>query len=376
MAEADEVLPLVGDIYDAALDPALWPAILGKICQFVGACMANMASQDAINKHANVHFSWGDDPHYTALYLERYGRLNPLLPAGLFFPVGQVFTQYEVVPEAEMRETRFYKEWQQPQGYVDFVACNLDKSATSCVPLTVIRHERDGRVDAQARRRMSQIVPHVRRAVLISKVVDLQKVEARALADTLDALTAAVFLADRNARIVHANAAAHALLADGAVVHATGGRLLTNDAPTTRNLHDIFASASGGDGAVGTKGIALALVARGETFVAHVLPLTSAARRPSGTSHAAVAAVFVHKAVLDLQSPLEAVARRFGLTAGEVRVLLAIGTVGGVAEAADALGLAEATVRTHLHRLFAKTGTTRQVDLVRLVSGFANPLID
>ena len=43
-------------------------------------------------------------------------------------------------------------------------------------------------------------------------------------------------------------------------------------------------------------------------------------------------------------------------------------------ETADALGVAEPTVKTHLHRLFGKTGTGRQADLVKLVAGYANPL--
>ena len=55
-------------------------------------------------------------------------------------------------------------------------------------------------------------------------------------------------------------------------------------------------------------------------------------------------------------------------------MLLAIVEVGGVPEVAEALGVGEATVKTHLHRLFAKTETRRQADLVKLVAGFANPL--
>ena len=39
------------------------------------------------------------------------------------------------------------------------------------------------------------------------------------------------------------------------------------------------------------------------------------------------------------------------------------------------LGVAETTVKTHLHRVFAKTGTSRQADLVRLVAGYASPLV-
>jgi len=38
------------------------------------------------------------------------------------------------------------------------------------------------------------------------------------------------------------------------------------------------------------------------------------------------------------------------------------------------VGASEATVKTHLQRLFAKTGTNRQVDLVKLVASNASPL--
>jgi DNA-binding CsgD family transcriptional regulator len=49
--------------------------------------------------------------------------------------------------------------------------------------------------------------------------------------------------------------------------------------------------------------------------------------------------------------------------------------VGGVPEVAEAMGISGSTVKTHLRRLFAKTGTDRQADLVKLVAAYANPLI-
>jgi len=41
----------------------------------------------------------------------------------------------------------------------------------------------------------------------------------------------------------------------------------------------------------------------------------------------------------------------------------------GVKAIAEALGLSQATVKTHLHHVFRKTGTNRQKDLVKLVAG-------
>ena len=53
---------------------------------------------------------------------------------------------------------------------------------------------------------------------------------------------------------------------------------------------------------------------------------------------------------------------------------MAIVHVGGVPETAEALGIAETTVKTHLARVFGKTGLNRQADLVKLVAGFQGPL--
>jgi len=60
----------------------------------------------------------------------------------------------------------------------------------------------------------------------------------------------------------------------------------------------------------------------------------------------------------------------------ELRVLLAIVEVGGVPEVAEALGVAATTIKTHLGRVYKKTDTDRQADLVKVVAGFSNPLLD
>jgi DNA-binding CsgD family transcriptional regulator len=59
----------------------------------------------------------------------------------------------------------------------------------------------------------------------------------------------------------------------------------------------------------------------------------------------------------------------------EVRVLLAIVEIGGAPRVAEALGIRESTVKTHLKRLYEKTGAHRQADLVKLFAGHANPLL-
>ena len=112
----------------------------------------------------------------------------------------------------------------------------------------------------------------------------------------------------------------------------------------------------------------------GERYVAHALPLTSGARRQAGRSYSASVALFVRKASIDIPSPLETVSKLYKLSPSELRVLQAAVEVGGVRAIAEALGISQATVKTHLHHVFQKTGTSRQADLVKLVAAVAGPL--
>jgi DNA-binding CsgD family transcriptional regulator len=230
-------------------------------------------------------------------------------------------------------------------------------------------------VDAEMRRRMRLISPHVRLAVVISRVIELKTARADMFTEILDGLSAGMFLVDAEGRIVHANAAGHAMIADGNLLRAVNGRLAPTDPDAAQNLKDVFAAAGVDDSAVGTRGISVPLRAReGEQLVAHALPLSSGMRRDTGNAYKAAAVLFVHRADPDTPAPPEVIAKTYRLTPSELRVLLAVVEVGGGPDVAKALGIAESTVKTHLKRLYAKTGASRQADLVKLLTKFASPL--
>jgi DNA-binding CsgD family transcriptional regulator/PAS domain-containing protein len=374
----DEVVglsALVGRIYDAALDPELWPGALQAIGNFVGGPAAALYAKDTVRKTGNVFYSFGVEPRYIQSYFDKYVAFDPFTTTRFFFAVEQVISTKDIMTHDEFRSTTFFKEWAWPQGWVDFVSASLDKSATTYAECGVFRHRRDGVTDDEACRKLSLIIPHVRRGVLIGNVIEQHKVEAAAFAEVLDGIAAAIVLADAAGRIVHANAAALSLLNEEAVIRGAGGKLAATDAQASHLLNEIFKNADAGDTALGVKGVAVPLTSRdGERYVAHVLPLTSGARRKAGVAYSAVAAVFVRKAALDLPHPIETIAGTFKLTPAEMRVLMMIVQLGGVPEVAPVLGISEATAKTHLHRIYAKTGTSRQADLVKLVAGYMSPL--
>jgi DNA-binding CsgD family transcriptional regulator len=374
--DSSQLSALIGDVYDAALDPALWSNVLEVTCGFVGGLWCNLFTQDSVQMKSPFFVNWGVDPSYERLYLQTYVKLNPMtVPSVLYAHVGSVLTVSDLIPENEFRDSRFYREWLMPQRIVDSIAAVLDKSPTSYAAVSLSRHVRHGPVDDETRRRMKLLAPHFHRAVAIGKIIDLHKVEAAAFADALDGLATGFFLVDANGRIVHANAPGHAMLADGSVVRAAAGKLAAVDLTANRALNEVFMNAPEGDAAVGVKGISVPLAAgAGERYIAHVLPLTSGARRKAGLAYSAVAAVFVRKAALDLPHPLDTLANAYKLTPAEMRVLMMIVQLGGVPEVAPVLGMARPTVKTHLQHIFDKTDTKRQSDLVKLVAGYMTPL--
>lgn len=375
MNETEQLSELVGRIYDAALDPALWPAVLAETCRFVDCVSGTLNSYDTVRSSLAINVSHGYDPHYVKLLLEHYIHVNPMVEMALRTDVGDVLSASRTMDYQKLTGTVFWREWAKPQGFVDAIQATLDKTPTGMAALTVVRHETAGMADETALRRIRLLFPHFRRAVLIGKIIDLHKVEAAALADTIDGVMAAILLVDSGRRLVYANPSGQSLLDAGALLSTDPTGLSFRDAAADRSFRQIVATLSDGrETQIGASGIAIPLATDGQRYVAHVLPLISGARRTAGLHYAAVAALFVRRAELDPAAAFDAIGSTFRLTPNETRVLAAVVEINGAAAIGRILGISEATVKTHLHHLFQKTGAERQADLVRLVAGYESPL--
>jgi DNA-binding CsgD family transcriptional regulator/PAS domain-containing protein len=374
MFEDQRFCRLITDIYDTALDPALWSGVLTNMAGTMNAQASALLSKDSSRKFVDATCHTGLDPHFERTYADTYGKLGPVATSA-FCDTDRIASIPELMPYDEYCRTCFYREWAKPQGWADVAVAVLEKSASGCVYLSFARNEAAGMVDDDMRRGMALVLPHVRRAVLVGKAIEFKRAEAAAFADVLDGLSAGLFLLDAGGRIAHANTAANAMLDAADFLRSTGGRLVAGDPQADQTLRDALAATGNGDVEIGVRGIALPLIAHdGTRHVAHVLPLTSGARRAAGMTYTATAALFVRKATLAPPPAPDVIGKTYNLTPAELRVLLAIVEIGGVPEVADALGVADTTVKTHLGRLFEKTGTGRQADLVKLVAGYSMPL--
>jgi hypothetical protein len=173
-------------------------------------------------------------------------------------PPGQVASTPDLVNHDEYRRGSFYQ------------------SPASAVLLTVLSGAR--MIDDERRRRIAQIVPHLRRALQINKTIDLQQSEAATFADTLNGLSAGLFLVDAGCRIVHANTAGDEILRADDFLRSVNGQLVARDVKFNQTLREVFADSVD---ALGVKGRALPLTAHdGERYLMHVLPVDLGGAEP------------------------------------------------------------------------------------------------
>jgi DNA-binding CsgD family transcriptional regulator len=103
------------------------------------------------------------------------------------------------------------------------------------------------------------------------------------------------------------------------------------------------------------------------------MPLERRSSR-AGLPLEAVAAVFIADGSGPISAPRDAVMLLYGLTPAEARVFELVVAGRSSPEIAAELGIAASTVRTHLLRVFDKTGRHRRTELVRLAGEIRVPI--
>lgn len=194
-----------------------------------------------------------------------------------------------------------------------------------------------------------------------------------ALDRTLDSIVIGVVIVTDHGRILHANQAAQHMLAVKSPIICLGGCLAALQGELTKELRRAIARAQADANGVGAAGIGVPLVDKNLTAAtAHVLPLACANHGPRSDGQTA-AAVFVTPSAA---SPADfgTVARIFSLTPAEARLLQQLVAGASLTEAASALGVTEATARTHRNHIFTKTGVSRRTDLLALVGRLVPPV--
>lgn len=374
IAEIERASGIIGLIYDAAIDPNLWLNALEETCAFCRCAVGALYSHDMTRREPTFHMLWGLDAHYTKTYLEEYAPTNPLIPAHLAADAGDILAASRMPLWDDFVNSSFFRDWGGPQGFLDSLSAIIERTPTRLSMVSCIRHKREGLVDDISFARMGLLRPHFLRAIKIGEALELRSVQVANLAESLDGLTAAVFIIDERGNLAHSNASGNAMLREENIFRRRGSRIEAINPAAQSGIAAALTQMRDGK-ATFERAPAIAVeAATGPRYFAHLLPLTAGFRRKAGLAYSASAAIFVVKTALDITAATEMIAAEYRLTQAELRVLRAVAEIGGVSEIALALGISEETTRTHLRHLFDKTDARSQVELVRLIAEHISPL--
>jgi DNA-binding CsgD family transcriptional regulator len=349
-------LPITA-IYDAALDGSKWPAALAAAARYIGGSSASLWIRNP-GVPAGDHYHFGDEDDCPARGLAWSHAAAPRHAERELALVEQAATSRGAFLEARLRGQ---------------AAAEASGGGDGVAYLSVFR--RDGSWDAEARRRLRLIVPHFSRAVEMIRLMTIRYAAALAMADTLDSLDASVFLVDANGETVHANTNGEARLAEGRLVRSVRGKL-TASAPE--------AAAALGQAVKYRRAAKFAFTVPGEhrdgagggCQIGRLFPLAAEVARDRGCHRPVVAGLVLDDTALDASKPVDRIAQHYGLARSERDVLLTVVDGCGLTEAAETLSISHSTLKTYLRRLFEKTGTRRQMDLIRLCAAFHSPFRD
>jgi DNA-binding CsgD family transcriptional regulator len=180
------------------------------------------------------------------------------------------------------------------------------------------------------------------------------------LAEAVEAIGFGIVLVAEDGFITFANMMARELLRRSDGLRASAGWLAGTTAETTARLRTLFKASPEAARRGMPAGATLILERRDgrQPLLAHVMTL---GRR--GSTQTAAAIFIIDPETYALPS-FEAFAALHRLTRAETRVLAQIISGKGLVAAAEKLRIGQATARTHMQRIFDKTGTKRQTELL------------
>ena len=362
---------IIGAIYDAVIDPTGWNAVINEIRERYNFQIA-MLSVIQLATGAPLIYASSNVPEEYERSVDLYGEEvvelwgGPERMASLMLEEPILTT--DVVDHATWPGNWFYREWAAPQGLEEQVVIALSWDQTAIANLALGRHYSKLPVTEDEMAALRIIAPHLRRAVLISNLLNGATSRADTFEAALSAMASGAVIVDHDMGILHANAVARRMLDASDPIEDAAGRLRLPVELVPGQLEAAVRAAAETESEMGRRGMGIPTRRRdGVPLVIHVMPLEHRSER-SGVSLSAVAAVFVSETGARSPLPIDAVSMLFDLTPAEARVfeLIAIGR--SITQIAEELFVAQTTVKTHLASLYSKTDRHRRADLVRLAS--------
>ncbi|QND50509.1 hypothetical protein HB779_00545 (plasmid) [Phyllobacterium sp. 628] len=367
-----QVSEMIGLIYQAAYDEEQWDPAIHGIRQLFSRGTSRL-SNHAIRKVANCAFTANPGYGYFQKYVEKYAQANLYLGSR---PADALQKARSFVNAFEMDQ---YDDNDPSTGWTESHATYDEppaKQLNGGHAFSTLRHRPKPNCDTSEVETFALLAPHFERASQISQQIKL----ANALKATFSRLPFGAVLVTADLRILEVNDIAAAWLDDNQTQLMQRNGFLTAKPAIHRPLQKLAADACGLhiNGLMGTGGrMVLEKTSEIGAVADCVLEVAPIFDSPfPGMTIGRCAIVIIKKIHMGNPEGLdEHIGAIFKLTRSEARLagLLAAGY--SLKDAANEANLKNTTARAYLERLFHKTGTHQQSQLVALLKNAAPALL-
>ena len=371
MVSASQEDGLLDLIYDAAVEPKLWFNVMERVAPMIGGEHSVMSRLDIVDGTGSAEVA-GIDPGVLDSYFSHFYQVNPLQ----FVENTSIYTKYwrpriiideEWLPRSEFESSEYYNDFLKPLSAEWGMVVRLGLRGSEVATINVARSFRRGRFEPHEIDLASRLQPHLVRAYALSeRLATLQALNAN-FAQALDRSPLAMLLLSGEGRILHANIQGERLLSVGDLLCVIGGRLSGVRPYDDQQFSRLIAEAAAPGWERRTAG-AISLRSPKRPFALSMTVSPLHLDRTTVFSGGRAVLVCVSDPASTSSTPTSAtLATLFSLTASEARLAADLRAGLSLKAAAELHSVSVNTVRAQLTSIFAKTGTHRQSELMRLM---------
>lgn len=368
---------LVGYIYEGPLESRPWQSVLPLMRHALNAQVASLVLRPPSEQDRGVILNCvrpgpGDsedaladpDAWQSAAYQEEFFTLDPFIN----LPTDQVVALADMLDGEALIESDYYRDYLAPVGLFHILGVDTAEPGGMLARLRFSRRREEPPFTEAERDLLTRITPHLRRAIQIYATLNRTTSERDVYAGAVSQLAVASIILDEQARVLSANPVAQALLeqADGLLLkgqhlHIEGRN---SNAELQRAVTDIIQAQHRGEASV-VRALRVPRSA-GRSRLGLLVRPVPVSQWSEGQS-SPCAAVFVSDPDLHEPADRKTLGDLFELTPAESNLAILLARGLSLAEVSEAQHISQHTARAQLKSIFAKTGVSRQAELVRLV---------
>ena len=350
-------------IYDAALEPDLWPLAL----QAMADCFQDMGAL-LIWRRDNGSYGTIVSPGLSAVQLEYDAHWQRQDVKALrcfehsYLSAADGLTDHDVMTAEEIATLPIYTQFLARHGIGWFALRFLTPDPQVQAAVSIQRAKGKPPFGPDDLRKLGVLAQHVEKSLRLSlRLLDAESCNL-GMREILNRLGIGVFAVDDDLQVIFSNPISRKVLD---VLSPNGENFEPHLNPFMRQK---IALALANAGETENQTPANIMIERrdGPQFTLFILPVTPGSAAAHDMLTRARAIVLMADSLGDAPPDPTLVRDIFGLTLGEARVAALVGSGVAPKAAAERLGIAESTARTVLKRVFAKAGVSRQSELVAL----------